>query len=430
MAPPPDLDVAAARVDRGLRLVNRPRSHAVTEIRPPAAESAADVPHRPEPIRIGMVGGGVDAFIGAVHRTAAVMDGEARVIAGALSSTPERSLASGRALGLADDRTYPTWEAMLEGELARDPGERIDLVSIVTPNHLHFAPARAFAAAGFHVMLDKPMVPTSAEAAELAQAVAERGVFLGVTYNYSGFPMVRQARAMVRAGELGPIRKIFVEYHQGWLAGPLEESGQKQASWRTDPARSGIAGAVGDIGTHAEHLAAFVTGLQLESVCADVTTFVPGRRLDDDASVLLRYGGGARGVLTCSQVCIGRENGLTLRVHGERGSLEWRQEHPNHLHVADADGSWRLITRAGAGAGPAATAVSRLPGGHPEGFHEAFANLYRGAFAAIRAHRAGETMPESATLVPDVTDGARGIRFVEAVIASGAAGGRWVPVRA
>ena len=255
-------------------------------------------------------------------------------------------------------------------------------------------------------------------------------MFLGVSYNYSGYPMVRQMRAMVHAGEIGPIRAIFVEYHQGWLAGPLESEGQKQASWRTDPARAGIAGAVGDIGSHAEHLAAFVTGLQLESVCADVHTFVPGRRLDDHASVLMRYAGGARGVLTCSQVCIGRENSLSIRVHGERGSLEWRQEHPNHLQVADAAGGWRLVTRGGPGAGPEAAAVTRLPGGHPEGFHDAFANLYRGAFAAIRAHRAGEAIPASAALVPDVTDGARGVRFIEAVIASGRAGGQWAAVRA
>lgn len=401
----------------------------MTDIAPPAsAASATDASRPPRPIRIGMIGGGAGAFIGAVHRTAAVMDGEAVVVAGALSSTPERAIASGHGLGLAEDRIHPTWEAMLEAERSRPADDRIDLVSIVTPNHAHFAPAKAFVSAGFHVMLDKPMVHSSAEAADLAAAVADAGVFLGVTYNYSGYPMVRQMRAMVRGGEIGAVRKIFVEYHQGWLAGPLESEGQKQADWRTDPARAGIAGAVGDIGSHAEHLAAFVTGLDLESVCADVHTFVPGRRLDDDASVLLRYAGGARGVLTCSQVCIGRENGLSLRVHGDRGSLEWRQEHPNHLHAADADGSWRLITRAGPGAGPEAAAVTRLPGGHPEGFHEAFANLYRGAFAAIRAHRAGVAIPEAAALVPDVTDGARGVRFIEAVIASGRAGGQWTAV--
>ncbi len=403
----------------------------MTDIAPPSTAASAAGSSRPSPpIRIGMIGGGMGAFIGAVHRTAAVMDGEAVVVAGALSSTPERAMASGRMLGLAEDRIHRNWEAMLADEQSRPAGDRIDLVSIVTPNHAHFAPAKAFVAAGFHVMLDKPMVHSSEEAADLAVAVAEAGVFLGVSYNYSGYPMVRQMRAMVHAGEIGPIRAIFVEYHQGWLAGPLESEGQKQASWRTDPARAGIAGAVGDIGSHAEHLAAFVTGLQLESVCADVHTFVPGRRLDDHASVLMRYAGGARGVLTCSQVCIGRENSLSIRVHGERGSLEWRQEHPNHLQVADAAGGWRLVTRGGPGAGPEAAAVTRLPGGHPEGFHDAFANLYRGAFAAIRAHRAGEAIPASAALVPDVTDGARGVRFIEAVIASGRAGGQWAAVRA
>ncbi len=401
----------------------------MSDIAPPAADAATDR-RRDAPIRLGMVGGGVDAFIGAVHRTAAIMDGEATVVAGALSSTPERSLASGRALGLAEERIHPTWQAMLEDESRRPEDERVDLVAIVTPNHLHYEPARAFVEAGFHVMLDKPMVTRSAEAADLAEAVAEQGVFLGVTYNYSGYPMVRQARAMVRDGDLGRVRKVFVEYHQGWLAGPLEETGHKQAAWRTDPAKAGAAGALGDIGTHAEHLAAFVTGLELESICADVTTFVDGRRLDDDASVLLRYDGGARGVLTCSQVCVGRENGLALRVHGERGSLEWRQEQPNHLHVATADGTWHLVTRGGPGARADAADGTRLPGGHPEGFHEAFANLYRGAFAAIRAHRAGAPMPDAARLVPDVTDGTRGVRFVEAVLASAGGGGCWVPVRA
>lgn len=389
-----------------------------------------DVSTYTAPIRLGMIGGGRGAFIGAVHRLAAALDGEAIVVAGALSSDPDRSRASGADLGLAPDRCYPTWQAMLDGERARPESERIDVVSIVTPNHAHFAPARAFAEAGFAVVLDKPMVTTSEEAAELAEVVADGGTLLAVTYNYTGYPMVRQARHMVRGGELGAIRKIFVEYHQGWLATPLEGTGQKQAAWRTDPALAGIGGSVGDIGTHAEQIVSFVTGLELERVCADVSTFVDGRRLDDDASVLLRYRGGARGVLTCSQVCLGRENGLRMRIHGDQGSLDWSQESPNHLHACGPDGIWRTLTRGGEGLGDDAAWATRLPSGHPEGFHDGFANLYRGVFAAIRAHRAGLEMPAEATLVPDVTDGARGVRFVEAVIASGKAGGCWVDVQA
>ncbi|MFK7961302.1 MAG: Gfo/Idh/MocA family protein [Phycisphaerales bacterium] len=380
------------------------------------------------PLRAGMIGGGRGAFIGAVHRTALALDGEAVLVAGALSSDPQRARDSAADLGLAADRSYPDWRAMLEVETARPAGDRIDFVSIVTPNHAHYEPARAFAAAGIHVVLDKPMVPTREEAAELVRTVDASGSVFAVTYNYSGYPMVRQARAMVAGGAIGDVRKVFVEYHQGWLAGDLESTGQKQASWRTDPARSGVAGCVGDIGTHAAHVSEFVTGRAIHRVSADVHTFVPGRRLDDDAAVLLRLQGGIRGVLTCSQVCIGHENGLELRVHGTEGSLRWRQEHPNHLHLADASGTWRTLTRGGADVHPHAVAGTRLPSGHPEGFHEAFANIYRGAFGRMRAAAAGTAPSEIDQLVPDVRDGARGVSFVHAVIESGAAEGQWTAV--
>jgi predicted dehydrogenase len=369
------------------------------------------------PLTFGMVGGGQGAFIGAVHRTAACLDHRARFVAGALSSTPERALASAKDLGLAPDRSYPTWQAMLEGERARP--DRIDFVSIVTPNHAHFEPALAFVQAGFHVVLDKPMVLNGEQAARLVQAVEAAGVVCAVTYNYTGYPMVRQAAEIVRSGDLGAVRRVHAEYHQGWLATPLEAAAQKQALWRTDPAQAG-AGAVGDIGSHAENLVAYVTGLGIESLLADVTTHVPGRRIDDDASVLLRFANGGRGVLSASQVCVGDENNLSLRVFCEKGSIAWRQEEPNTLYLTLADGQQRRITRAGAGAGAAAGRATRLPAGHPEGFFEAFANIYRGVIDDIVARR--ERRPHTPDY-PTVHDGARGVRFIERVLASR---GQWV----
>ncbi|UBV44868.1 Gfo/Idh/MocA family oxidoreductase (plasmid) [Deinococcus taeanensis] len=379
------------------------------------------------PLRLGMVGGGQDAFIGAVHRTAARLDGEWTLVAGALSSTPERALASGAALGL--DRTYPTWEAMLAGELARPSGERIDAVSIVTPNHVHFPVARAFAQAGIHVICDKPLVHTSAQADELRRVAAQSGVVFAVTYNYSGYPLIRHARDLVRDGALGEIRKVIVEYHQGWLATRLEEQNSKQADWRTDPARSGVAGAVGDIGSHAEQLIATVTGLHLEALCADLTTFVPGRRLDDDASVLLRFQGGARGVLLCSQVALGEENALRLRVYGTHGSLAWDQEHPNQLHHVPRDAPRQTLTRGGPGLSAAAQAATRLPAGHPEAFLEAFANLYRGVAEAVRARAEGRAPDPLIAQFPDLTDGARGVHFIEKTVESSRSDRKWTDAR-
>ncbi|MCB9840850.1 MAG: Gfo/Idh/MocA family oxidoreductase [Phycisphaeraceae bacterium] len=385
-----------------------------------------------------MIGGGQGAFIGAVHRMAAALDQQATLVAGALSSTPEKSLASARALALPPDRSYPTWQAMLEAEAARPADQRLDFVSIVTPNDTHYPIARAFVDAGFNVILDKPMVHTSKQAADLVAAVERHGVVLAVTYNYTGYPLVREAARLVRTGALGTIRKVFVEYHQGWLATRLEASGQKQADWRTDPARSGIAGAVGDIGSHAENLVATITGLTIESLCADATTFVEGRRLDDDASVLLRFTGGARGVLTCSQVCVGQENNLSIRVYGTEGALAWRQEEPNRLEFTTRDGPRQVLTRGSASLGPEAAAATRLPAGHPEAFIEAFANIYRGAFEAIRARKAAAAtsterggrvfQPDSNLTYPNVHDGARGVRFIEGVIASSSAGGVWTPL--
>ena len=383
-------------------------------------------------IRLGMVGGGRDAFIGAVHRMAARLDGRYAFIAGALSSTPEKSLASGRDLGLADDRNYPTWRAMVEGESRLPAERRIQAVSIVTPNDTHFEIARAFADAGFNVILDKPMVHSTRQAGELSQVVRSRGVVFCVTYNYTGYPMVRQAREMVRAGELGAIRKVIVEYNQGWLASSLESTGQKQAGWRTDPSRSGLGGAIGDIGTHAENLLATITGLTIESLCADLTTFVPGRRLDDDANILLRLSGGAKGILTASQVCIGSENDLHIRVWGDKGGLDWRQEEPNSLIHSPANGPQRILRRGHDYLTPAAKAATRLPSGHPEAFIEAFANVYSAVAEAIAAkssdagsHGVTASASTRAAEFPGIVEGSRGVAFIEAVVESSRSGGVW-----
>jgi predicted dehydrogenase len=368
-------------------------------------------------LRLGMVGGGEGAFIGAVHRRAAALDGQFELVAGALSSTPERSRASGAALGLELGRSYDSWEAMLSGEQGRaDP---IDAVSIVTPNHLHFPVARAFVDAGFNVVCDKPLVHTTEQAEELLALARERGVVFAVTYNYSGYPMVRQARAMVRSGALGTLRKVTVEYHQGWLA---EDERGKQADWRTDPARSGLGGALGDIGSHAEHLLRYVSGLEIQALSAELSTFVPGRRLDDDAVVLLRLSGGAKGLIQCSQIEIGRENDLRLGVFGTQGSLSWRQETPNEL-IYDRLGQPRqLLTRGNAYLSAEATAATRLPPGHPEAFLEAFANIYLGAAAHIRARLCGEAhLPD----YPGLDDGLRGVRFIEQVVQNSRSSQRW-----
>jgi len=377
-------------------------------------------------LRCAMVGGGRDAFIGAVHRKAMALDGQIELVAGALSSSPEKARASGRDLGLADDRNHGDWQSLLADELKRPPQERIDFVSIVTPNHVHFPVAEAFAEAGFHVVCDKPLVHTRAQADALVATVKKQGTVFGVTYNYTGYPMVRQAREMVRSGQLGELRKVVVEYNQGWLASHVEGSGSnKQADWRTDPARSGAAGAIGDIGSHAENLVASVTGLEIESLCADLSALVPGRLLDDDGSLLLRFKGGARGVLIASQINTGLENDLRLRISGALGTLEWRQERPSELLHLPHDGPKRILTRGSPWLCESAQRASRLPAGHPEGFIEAFANIYGGVVADIRARLAGIAADPLAADYPRVEDGARGVRFIERTVASAASEAKW-----
>jgi len=379
----------------------------------------------PRKLRYAMVGGGRDAFIGAVHRQAIALDGQAELVAGALSSSADKARASGRDLYLKDDRNHADWPSLLADELRRPAHERIDFVSIVTPNHVHFAVAQAFVEAGFHVVCDKPLVHTSAQAAALVAAVKKQGTVFGVSYNYTGYPMVRQARAMVRAGELGALRKVVVEYNQGWLATALEAQGNKQAAWRSDPAKSGIAGAIGDIGSHAENLLTTVTGLEIEALCADLGTLVPGRALDDDANLLLRLGKGVRGVLVASQVNTGVENDLRLRVSGTLGSIEWPQEQPSQLVHLPQDGPRRVLTRGSPWLHEAARRASRLPAGHPEGFIEAFANVYGGVMADIRARLAGRPADPLQADYPRVEDGARGVRFIEQVVASARSARKW-----
>jgi predicted dehydrogenase len=375
-----------------------------------------------------MVGGGQGAFIGAVHRHAMALDGQVDLVAGALSSDPARAQASGRDLYLRDDRNHASWQALLNDELKRPANERIDFVVIVTPNHVHYDVAKAFAEAGIHVVCDKPLVHTTAQAEDLVRIARERDIVFAVTYNYIGYPMVRQMRDMVRADAIGELRKVTVEYHQGWLATRVEGEGNKQAGWRMDPARSGAAGTMGDIGTHAENLVATVTGLEVEQLCADLGHVVPGRTLDDDASLLLRLTGGVRGVLLASQIAAGCENDLRLRLFGSTGTLDWRQEEPNTLVHAPIDAPRRLLTRGSPWVGAAAQASVRLPSGHPEGFLEAFANVYASVVADIRAWLAGGRVAAAERGYADVEAGARGVRFIEATVASARSDRKWMVV--
>jgi len=378
------------------------------------------------PLKMAMVGGGRDAFIGAVHRMAACLDHEAVFTAGALSSTPEKAIASGADLGLAPDRNYDSWRQMLERETARPAADRIDFVSIVTPNHAHFEIANAFIEAGIPVVCDKPLTVTSDQAHDLVRAAHANNAIVAVTYNYSGYPMVKQAREMVASGELGDIRKVIVEYNQGWLAKKLEDEQLKQAEWRTDPARAGAGGAIGDIGSHAEQLVSYVTALEIDSLLADLTAFVPGRRLDDDANVLLRFTNGAKGILTASQICVGNENDLRLRVWGAKAGLEWRQEEPNHLLFKPLGEPQRTYRRGNDYLSEPAQTNTRLPFGHPEAFIEAFANVYRAVFNAIRDEdNADNTNAPTRHDYPSVAEGARGVRFIETVVASSNEGATW-----
>jgi len=377
-------------------------------------------------IRLGMVGGGEGAFIGAVHRIAARLDDQYELVAGALSSDAARAHASAAALHIDPGRSYAGFEEMAEREASRPDG--IEVVAIVTPNHLHFAPARAFLARGIHVICDKPLTHRLEDAVTLAAAVAQSGCVFALTHNYTGYPLVRQAREMVADGALGTIRVVQVEYPQDWLTTRLEETGQKQAAWRTDPARSGAAGCTGDIGTHAFHLAEFVTGLSCASVAAELTRFVAGRALDDNAQMLLRFAGGARGMLWSSQVAPGNENALRLRVYGDRAGLDWSQEQPNALLFTPLGEPPRLIRRAGAGASAVAAHASRIPAGHPEGYLEAFAQLYRDIAEQIGARRESRQPDPASLLVPSIADGVRGMRFITAAVASSEASAAWTAI--
>ena len=377
-------------------------------------------------LQMGLVGGGEGAFIGAVHRMAAELDGHIQLTCGAFSSDPERSRAAGVALyGLDAARSYGSYAELMAREAERPAEDRMDFVVIATPNHTHFPIAKAALAAGFHVVSDKPATFDLAEAKALAALVAEKNLLYGLTHNYTGYPMVKEARHLVRSGAFGKVRRVVVEYIQGWLAEREEAAGNKQAEWRTDPGRAGAAGCMGDIGTHGENLAEYVTGLRIASLCADLTTFVPGRALEDDGNVLLRFAGGAKGVLFASQIAVGEENGLRLRVYGESGGLEWAQMEPNSLLVRWPDRPLEIRRTGGAGVSPVAAGATRLPAGHPEGFLEAFAVLYRNFAATLLAHRAGRKPSEEEADFPTIADGVRGMAFVEAVVASAAAGAQW-----
>lgn len=374
---------------------------------------------------MGMVGGGQGAFIGAVHRIAAAMDQQVELVCGAFSSDAQRSKDSGRELFLPKSRSYGSFEEMMAGENALPEDERMQFVAIVTPNHVHFPAAKAALEAGFHVLSDKPATFDLAEAKELKKIVDSSGKLYGLTHNYTGYPMIKQARAMVKAGEFGKIRKIVAEYPQGWLATNLESEGQKQAAWRTDPKRSGAAGCIGDIGTHAENLAEYVSGLKIKELAADLTTFVDGRLLDDDGNILLRFEGGAKGVLHASQISVGCENNLSIRVYGETGGFEWHQIEPNTLTITRLGKPAEIWRTGNDYLGEEAQANTRTPAGHPEGYLEGFANIYRNFADHIRAVEAGETAGELVTDYPDIDDGIRGMAFIEAVVASSGNNAAW-----
>jgi predicted dehydrogenase len=376
-------------------------------------------------LRFGMIGGGRGAFIGAVHRVAALMDGQAELVAGAFSSDAEKSKASGADLFLDPKRVYGSFDEMATAEAARPKDQRLDFVVIVTPNHQHFPPAKRFLEAGFNVICDKPVTFNTQEAKALSKIVAQTGKVFVLTHNYTGNTMVKQARALVKSGKLGQIRKVVVEYPQGWLATAIEQSGQKQASWRTDPKRSGAAGCMGDIGTHAENLARYITGLRIEELCADLTTFVKGRQLDDDGNVLLRFEGGAKGILHASQISVGDENNLNIRVYGTKAGVEWYQEHPNELIVKYPDKPREIWRRGNGYVQDVPGRFTRIPAGHPEGYLEAFGNIYQEAFRAIRAEVSGKKLPKDLDY-PTIEDGLEGMLFIDTVVKSSAKGAKWV----
>ena len=377
-------------------------------------------------LRMGMVGGGKDAFIGSIHRLAANMDGLIEIVSGALSINPEIAKDSGQSLFFEESRIYLTFEEMLEKESKLPADKRIDFVTVVTPNFAHFAPAMMALDKGFHVVIEKPITFTLDEAKQLKKKVEETGLVLLLTHTYAGYPMVKQAKAMVKDGSLGKIRKVWVEYPQGWLSKLSEREGNAQAAWRTDPKRSGKAGAMGDIGTHAAHLAEYITGLKITHLCADLNIMVPGRALDDDGNVLLKFDNGAAGVLMASQVAAGEENALKIRVYGEKGGIEWAQHEPNTMIVRWLDKPAQILRTGSNGfLSPIALANTRTPGGHPEGYLEAFANLYKN-FALTVSARIDGTKPTEANLdFPSVEEGIRGMAFIDNVVKSGQSKEKW-----
>lgn len=376
-----------------------------------------------------MVGGGLDAFIGAVHRKAAALDGGIDLVCGAFSSDPKKSKATGEGLFLDPKRVYPSYLEMIQEEKNLPPGERMDFVSIVTPNHVHFAPAKAALENGFHVIIDKPITLNLDEAVKLKKVTDKTGLVLALTHTYTGYPMVKEARHLVKTGKLGKIRKVYVEYPQGWLATPLEKSGQKQAAWRSDPKKSGLGGALGDIGTHAANLAEYITGALITEVCAELNSVIPGRLLDDDNAMFIHFDNGASGVLVSTQVAAGEENNITIRVYGEKGGLEWGQEEPNSLFLKWLDKP-KEIYRSGLGyLSDAAKLNTRTPSGHPEGYLEAFANLYVAFSKAVRDYKPGKKIDTVKYDFPDVNDGVKGMAFIEAAYTSSKQKQKWVKVK-
>ena len=376
-------------------------------------------------MKMGMIGGGPGSFIGAVHRMAAALDGQIELVCGAFSQTPEKSKEMTATLFLSPSRVYGSFQEMMEKERLLPIGERMDFVSIVTPNHMHYLPAKLALENGFSVICDKPVTINSREAEELAELATRKKLTFALTHNYTGYPMVKEARSMVRKGTLGKIRKIVVEYPQGWLAGPLEKSGQKQAGWRTNPKEAGISCCMGDIGSHAENLCEYITGLKIIALCADLTTFVDGRLLDDDGNVLLRFDNGAKGVLYASQVSVGEENNLAIRVYGEKGGLEWHQQEPNTLLYKRNDAPVQILRTGGGQLSEEARLHTRLPSGHPEGYLEAFANLYRNFAACLQAKENGLKGNDLLDF-PTIQDGLRGMKFIEAVVKSSSVDQKWI----
>lgn len=379
-------------------------------------------------LRMGMIGGGLDAFIGAVHRKAAALDGEIELVCGAFSSNADKSREAGKALFLDSKRVYDSYSSMLREEKKLPVGERMDFVSIVTPNHVHFGPAKEALEHGFHVIIDKPMTLSLVEAKNLKAITDKSGLVLAVTHAYAGYPMVKEARHLVKSGKLGRVRKIYVEYPQGWLATPLEKTGQKQAGWRTDPKRSGAGGAVGDIGTHAAHLAEYISGTQISEVCAELNSVVNGRLLDDDSAMLLHFKNGASGILLATQVATGEENNLKIRIYGEKGGLEWRQEEPNSLLVRSLTEPKQIYRTGMDYISDVAKKNTRVPSGHPEGYLEAFANIYLAFAQAVRDYRPGKKINASKYDFPDVNEGVRGMAFIEGVVKSSKSKQKWIKI--